>query len=636
MTGFPLRIALLYAVFAAIWIIASDQIVATLFADSALAHTYKGWFFVLITSGLLFLLLRQEFNRRTLAERALKRQQAELQKLSLAVSQSPVSVIIAGINGEIEYVNQAFEDMTGYDRDEALGNNPRIFNSGKTPKAIYDELWQTIRDGNAWEGELMNQRKDGHTYWVRARISPVCNDDGAVSHFLAIEEDITERKAQEHQIRHQANYDGLTELPNRFLAMDRMSQAINAAIRHDQTVVLMFIDLDDFKQINDSYGHDVGDQVITLAASRIRETVRQTDTVARYGGDEFLVILTSIDTADDASRVAEKVLTSLAKPYQVDEHQVSLNASIGMAVFPDDGQDPYELLRNADAAMFGAKDEGGNRYEFHSAAIHRAALERMDVELRLRQALEKGELSLSYQPLLDTASSAIIGAEVLLRWDNPDLGTVPPQRFIPLAEATGLIVPIGEWVIRSACAQLQSWCKEGLGELKLSINLSPRQFNDPHLLRTVTGALEEYELKGEQLEFEITEGTLMRNQDDALRILEKLRALGIRISLDDFGTGYSSLNQLKQFPFDSLKIDRAQIADLLNQTQDQALVRATLAMASGLGLHTVGEGVETQEQLQFLNREGIAAVQGHFFSQALPADQFKQYYVDHAGAAANG
>ncbi|WP_210396517.1 putative bifunctional diguanylate cyclase/phosphodiesterase [Motiliproteus sediminis] len=635
MTGFPLRIAVLYAVFAAIWIAVSDQAVEVMFPGSALAQSYKGWFFVVVTSVLLYSLLRQEMGRRQLAESALQHQQEELEKLSLAVSQSPVSVIVSDIEGHIEYVNPAFEQMTGYSRDEALGSNPRIFNSGKTPKAVYDELWQTIRGGDAWEGELMNQRKDGHTYWVHARISPVTGDQGQVSHFLAIEEDITLRKAQEHQIRHQANYDSLTELPNRFLAMDRMSQAINAAIRHDQTVVLMFIDLDNFKQINDSLGHDVGDQLITLAAGRIRETVRQTDTVARYGGDEFLVILTSIDTSDDASRVAEKVLTSLASPYRIDGRELALTASIGMAVFPEDGQDPYELLRHADAAMFGAKDEGGNRYEFHSAAINDAAVERMEVEQQLRRALEKRELSLHYQPLVDVASGKINAAEVLLRWDNPDLGRVAPDRFIPLAEATGLIIPIGEWVIRTACSQLRSWLNEGITDLKLAINLSPRQFNDPHLLRVVTQALEENELRGEQIELEITEGVLMRNQEDARRTLEKLRGLGIRISLDDFGTGYSSLSYLKRFPFDSLKIDRSFITDVLEESEDQALVRATLTMASGLGLSTVGEGVETREQLRFLNSEGVASVQGFYFSQALPAAEFKQYYLNFRPEAVN-
>ncbi|HEY5718357.1 MAG TPA: EAL domain-containing protein [Motiliproteus sp.] len=635
MPGFPLRISLLYALFAALWIAASDQLVTTLFSDISIVHTYKGWAFVIITSVLLYGLLQHEINRRERAESALQTQQDELHKLSLAVSQSPVSVIVADINGKIEYVNHAFEKMTGFDCDEALGNNPRIFNSGKTPKAVYDELWNTIRDGQPWEGELMNQRKDGHTYWVHARISPVTRDTGEVTHFLAIEEDITLRKAQEHQIRHQANYDSLTELPNRFLAMDRMSQAINAAIRNDQTVVLMFIDLDNFKQINDSLGHDVGDQLITLAAGRIRETIRQTDTVARYGGDEFVVILTSIETADDASRVAEKVLTSLASPYRIEGRELALTASIGMAVFPEDGQDPYELLRHADAAMFGAKDEGGNRYEFHSAAINDAAMERMEVEQHLRRALENRELSLNYQPLVDVRSGKIASAEALLRWDNPVLGRVAPDRFIPLAEATGLIIPIGEWVIRSGCAQLKRWREEGLGELKLAINLSPRQFNDTHLLRTITKALEENDIKGEQLEFEITEGVLMRNQEDTCLLLEKLRRMGIRISLDDFGTGYSSLSYLKRFPFDSLKIDRSFITDVLEESEDQALVRATLTMAGGLGLTTVGEGVETLEQLKFLRSEGVAAIQGFYYSPALPAEKFRDYVLNFIPEAVN-
>ncbi len=314
--GFPVKIAAIYAVFSILWISLSDLAVDSLFSDS-ISQTYKGWGFIFFSSLLILILLSRELQRRNRAEEKLVRHSQQLTKLSQAMAQSPVSIIITEANGTIEYVNDAFINTSGFSREEVLGQNPRILHSDKTPSATHDALWAAITNGQPWEGELMNQRKDKTNYWVKAGISPVKNDDGVITHFLAIEEDISFRKSQEHKIKHQANYDSLTELPNRFLAMDRMSQAINSAIRHNQTVVVMFVDLDDFKQINSSLGRETGDNLITLAASRIRETVRQTDTVARYGGDEFLVVLSDLDCPDDASRVAEKVLSMLSTPYRV-------------------------------------------------------------------------------------------------------------------------------------------------------------------------------------------------------------------------------------------------------------------------------------------------------------------------------
>ena len=628
--GFPVRIAAIYAAFSILWIALSDQLVEILFPNSITTiQTYKGWAFVFFSSLLILVLLSRELQRRNRAEARLEASRKQLGKLSQAVAQSPVSIVITNIDRQIEYVNEAFCRITGFSREDAIGQTPAIFRSSKTPKAVANELWETINAGQPWEGELMNQRKDRSPYWVQAGISPVKNDDGEITHFLAIEEDISLRKAQEHRIKHQANYDSLTELPNRFLAMDRMSQAINVAIRHEQTVVVMFIDLDNFKQINDSLGHDTGDQLITLAASRIRETVRQTDTVARYGGDEFLVILTDLNNSDDASRVAEKILSMLAAPYHIEGRELSLTASIGIALFPEDGQDPYELLRHADAAMFGAKDEGGNRYEFYSAEVNEAATERMEIEQKLRRALENDELSLEYQPLIDANSNQITSVEALLRWNNPDLGRVTPDRFIPLAEATGLILPIGDWVIQNALEQFQQWRNSGLTGFKLSLNISPRQFSSPTLTRTIQQTLERLELPGELLELEVTENLLVRNQHETKKSLQQLRDLGISLALDDFGTGYSSLRYLKSFPFDTLKIDRCFIKDLLDQPEDQALIKATLTLAEGLGLRTVGEGVETEAQREFLHQQGLDTIQGYLYSRPLAPQQFEAFYYQH-------
>ncbi len=473
---------------------------------------------------------------------------------------------------------------------------------------------------------LSRELRKSHAEHTRSATNsqPLTRLSQPLSH-MSTQEDISLPKAQEREIKHQANYDALTELPNRFLAIDRMSQAINSAIRHDQTVVVMFIDLDNFKQINDHYGQESGDQLISVAASRIQQAIRQTDTAARFGGDEFMVILNDLESADDASRVAEKVLSKLAAPCNLDDNKVLITASIGMAIFPSDGQDPYELLRHADAAMFAAKDAGGNRYAFHSTAINRSSVKRMAIEKKLRSALANNELTLHYQPIIELKSGKITAVEALLRWNNPELGSIPPAQFVPLAEATGLILAIGEWVIRTALSQLKNWHDAGRTHLKLSINISPSHFGSPDLSRTITQTLEQLQLPGELLELEITESVLLRNQDDSLKALQKLRKLGIRIALDDFGSGISSLTQLKNFPFDSLKINRSVIHALLDQPQDQALIKAALTMAQGLGIDTVAKGIETSAQLDFLRQQGLSTIQGHLYSPALAAQAFEQY-----------
>ncbi|MEH6823884.1 MAG: EAL domain-containing protein [Motiliproteus sp.] len=625
---FPVKIAAIYAVFAALWINLSDLLIEALFHDNiAQFQTYKGWGFVFFSSLLILILLSRELQRRNAVQAKSEASRMELVMLSQAVSQSPVAIIITDTQGTIEYVNHAFERITGFSSAEVIGQNPRIFRSDKTPDSTYAELWETIRRGDPWEGEMMNKCKDGSAYWVQAGISPVKNDAGEVTHFVAIEEDISLRKAQEHQIKHQANYDSLTELPNRFLAMDRMSQSINSAIRHDQTVVVMFIDLDNLKLINDSLGHESGDQMIAMAATRIQQVIRQTDTAARYGGDEFMVILNDLDSADDASRVAEKILSKLSAPCMIDANELSITASIGMAIFPTDGQDPYELLRHADAAMFGAKDDGGNRYEFHSAAVNSSSAERMKIEKKLRLAITNEELELRYQPIIDVHSGKITAAEALLRWHSPELGDTPPEQFIPLAEATGLILPIGEWVVRTALSQLKQWREAGLTDIKLSLNISPLHFSSPDLSRTIIQELEQLQLPGELLELEITEDLLLRNQNDTLEVFNQLAKRGIRIALDDFGSGQASLTQLKTFPFCSLKINRSCIQGIIDKPQDQALIKAALTMAKGLGLETVAKGIETQQQLDFLNQQGFNSLQGHLYSPALPAPDFEQLYA---------
>lgn len=627
MVKFPLKVALIYALVSIAWISASDQALNSFFKGQELviAQSYQGWVFILFTTIMLWLFLRQEYDRREQTEQTLREQRDNIKQLSLAVSQSPVSVFISDIEGRIQYVNRAFEMLTGYEADDVIGKNTRLLDPSRLPSDIANSLWEKLNQGDDWVGELNSRNKEGNSYWVKAHISPVVDDHGQTTHYLAMQEDITEFKNKENQIKHQANYDSLTELPNRFLAMDRMGQAINNAIRNDQPVVLMIIDLDDFKRINDSMGQEVGDQMISIAAGRISETVRQTDTVARYGGDEFVIILNHLDSATDAPRVAEKVLSNLANSFFIDGNELNITASIGMAIFPDDGQDPYELLRHADAATYAAKDAGGNCYEFYSADVNEAAVQRMRIEQQLRSALEKNEFNLHFQPLVDIDSSQIKSAEVLLRWANPELGDVKPDIFLPLAESTGLIIPIGEWVVEQACKQLKEWSNQGISELSLMLNVSQRQFSDINFSRSVIASLDKYELDGKLLSLEIKESILIRDTERTRRILDRLRKRGIHIALDNFGSEQTSLNNLKDFPFDTLKIDRSYITDLIKRSSDDALVQGTLNIAKNLGMKTVGEGVESNEQYDFLKTHGIDQVQGFLFTPALPAAEFVEY-----------
>lgn len=630
MVKFPLKVALIYVLVSVAWISTSDRAIESWFDGNQLivAQTYQAWVFLIFTAIMLWLFVRQEHERRERNEQTLREQSESIKKLTLAVSQSPVAVFVANNEGKVEYINHAFEELTGYSSNEVLGETTRLLDPKRLPQPTSEALWEKLNQGEQWIGELNSRSKQGSSYWVNAHISPVVDDQGTTTHYLVMQEDITEEKNKENQIKHQANYDSLTELPNRFLAMDRMGQAINTAIRHEQPVVLMFIDLDDFKRINDSLGRDIGDQMISIAAGRISETVRQTDTVARYGGDEFVIILNHLDSATDAPRVAEKVLSNLSKSFFIDNHELNITASIGMAIFPDDGQDPYELLRNADAAMYAAKDAGGNCYEFYSAEVNEAAIQRMRIEQQLRIALENDEFSLHFQPLVDLQTNRINSAEVLLRWTNSELGEIKPDVFLPLAESTGLIIPIGEWVVEQACQQLKDWKEQGLSDLSLMINISQRQFSDINFSRCVISSLDKHEINGEQLSLEIKESILIRDTERTRRVLDRLKKRGINIALDNFGSGQSSINSLKDFPFDTLKIDCSYVTELFNKNSDNSLVEGTVNIAKGLGMKTIGEGVESNEQYDYLKLQGIDQVQGFLFTPALPAADFLSYCQD--------
>lgn len=443
-----------------------------------------------------------------------------------------------------------------------------------------------------------------------------------------------ERKRTEQHIHQLANYDRLTKLPNRDLCQDRLRQAIAQAARQNTLVALLFFDLDRFKVINETLGHAHGDQLLQHVAQRMKSSLRETDTVGRLGGDEFVVILTGLTDTSDAARVAQNILNTLVRPITLDDHEVFVTTSIGISLYPNDAKDVESLTQNADTAMYRAKEQGRNHYQFYTLDMNARALERLNLENDLRHALERDEFLLHYQPQLDLSSQQIVGFEALLRWDHTDLGFISPVDFIPIAEETGLIMPIGEWVLNAACQQAKQWQDQGFKNANIAVNLSNRQFAQENVLETVTKALDSAGLDPSHLELEITESCVMVNPEEAIVVLRQLNDMGVRISIDDFGTGYSSLSYLKRFPLDTLKIDRSFVNDITDDPDSAVIVEAILAMAHSLRLNVVAEGVETREQMAFLEAHDCDMIQGYLLSKPLPAKDAAERFLKNNGAAA--
>jgi diguanylate cyclase (GGDEF)-like protein/PAS domain S-box-containing protein len=551
-----------------------------------------------------------------------KQQEEKLRHLSQAVEQSPVDVVITDAQGVIQYVNPRFCQVTGYASKDVIGQKPSLLKSGRTPDALYDALWATITAGNEWRGELLNRKKDGTLFWQHAIISPIRDNKGEITHFISVKEDISIRKEYEERLVRQANYDALTGLPNRVLAMDRLRQAIAQAQRYGRRVALMLLDLDDFKKVNDTLGHAAGDLLLKEASMRLVDCLREGDTVARLGGDEFVLLLPDLTDTTSAEVVAEKILSVCNQPFDVGGHEVYIAGSIGIAIFPNDERDPMLLMRNADAAMYRAKREGKGIFRYFTPEMNARAIEHMRMEAQLRHAIERDELKVHYQPLVDNASGRLVGAEALLRWSNPVLGDVSPENFIPLAEETGLILPIGAWVLRTACREAATWQRPG-HEVFVAVNISGKQFQKRTLVDTVRSSLEESGLPPGCLELELTESVLLEHTQETLSIIQELETLGVGFAIDDFGTGFSSISYLRRFPFDTLKIDRSFIKDLSENEGDAELVKSIIAMANSMRLQVVGEGVETHGQREFLRMSGCHFAQGWLYSRPIPGDEFQ-------------
>ena len=450
--------------------------------------------------------------------------------------------------------------------------------------------------------------------------------DGAVTNYIGVMNDISEHRRFQEELVYQATHDHLTGLPNRTLLQDRLGQALALeAFRRQTPICVMFLDLDNFKKVNDSLGHSVGDQLIKAVANRLKNCVRGGDTVARLSGDEFIVVLPKVGEMHDVVTVAKKMINIFTAPFHLSGNEIYVTVSIGAAMFPTDGDTVDALLRNADAAMHHAKEQGKNNYQFYSEEMNVRVFERMALESSLHRAIREQEFTLHYQPRVDLRTGEISGLEALIRWNHPEMGLVPPAKFIPVAEETGLIVPMGEWVIRTACAQSRAWQEQGLPPMRVAVNLSARQFRQKNLIETISGILEQTGLDASLLEVELTESLVMQGAEQSITILRELKAMGVEIAVDDFGTGYSSLSYLKRFPITNLKIDKSFIHDMASDPEDAILVKTIIDMAHGLGMKVTAEGVETLEQIEFLRQHHCEEMQGFYFSRPLPADQLVQF-----------
>jgi diguanylate cyclase (GGDEF)-like protein/PAS domain S-box-containing protein len=554
------------------------------------------------------------------AKKGLEQAYGELSTYIQAIDQHAI-VSVTDEHGKILQVNDKFVEVSGYSEKEVIGLDHRILNSATHDPEFMANLWATLKRGEIWRGVICNRNKTGELYWVDSTIMPMRQLAGSAARYISIRIDITERVKAEQKMIRMATHDALTDLANRSLLRDRIQKALESGRRKKTKAAVLFVDLDQFKSINDSLGHDIGDALLIDVAKRLNDCVRKEDTVARQGGDEFIVFMPQIEETRSAAVLADKLVRTLAAPFRIGPHDLYISSSIGIAIFPDDAQDVDALLKNSDIAMYQVKEAGRNHFLFFAPAMNQSAVERFALGTDLRRAIERNELLLNFQPIVGFASGEIEALEVLLRWQHPTHGLVPPLKFIPLAEASGLIVGIGDWVLRQACSQIKRWRAEGYVVPRLAINLSAVQIHHRDLVAQIIAILESTGVDAGCLEIEITEGSLMKNTDDVLNTLEQLGDLDFKIAIDDFGTGYSSLSYLKRLPIETLKIDRSFVMDIGDDPDDEAIVAAVIAVAKSLKLRVIAEGVETEGQLAFLRAQGCDQYQGFLFSRPRTADE---------------
>ncbi|MEW8283424.1 MAG: EAL domain-containing protein [Candidatus Thiodiazotropha taylori] len=552
----------------------------------------------------------------------------ELKKLSMAVEQSPASVVITDTTGLVEYVNPKFSEISGYSAKEVIGNPSKRLGADIKDSALLKDIWNSLEKGKIWKGEFSTKRKNGTVYWESAVIAPIRDNNNITTHYLTVKEDITQRKAIEDKLLEQATHDQLTKLPNRFLAFDRLEQLIQHADRNKSHIAVIYIDLDNFKNVNDSLGHSVGDELLILISKRISDQLRKQDTLARLGGDEFLALIPDLhDLSTDLEKVVTRLLSTTESPVELHNHQLNISSSLGIAVYPEDGTTVSSLMSNADIAMYDAKHAGRNTFRFFTNELNNKISEKMALETELSHALELNELYPVYQPILDISNHELVGAEVLLRWNNPQLGIVPPSEFIPIAEQSGLIRPITDWLFQRILEDVTAWNNRP-DNFWLSVNVPPNYFCDTSFSKAITRINHQAEEAGVGLCIEITENLLLQGDSNVLDTFEHLSTLGIESAIDDFGTGYSSLAYIKKFPLNHLKIDRSFVEGLPHDEDDRALTEIIVLMSKKFGISVIAEGVENEEQADFLHSLDIKYAQGFLYAKPMVSESFNNYLVE--------
>jgi diguanylate cyclase (GGDEF)-like protein/PAS domain S-box-containing protein len=621
-----LRAALLYLLLSVTWMAVSGYLLNRFFDSSAELLRWQlinGYFWVALSAGLIFIARARLFKCLGIGAR-LRERHADRERLRQAAAVFDCTregVLVTDSNGLIVHVNRAFMAITGYQCDEVLGQQPSLFKSGHHPPAFYQSMFATLNSTGEWSGEIWNRRKSGEIYpqWQTIRI--IHDDQGRCSHYVAVFSDISAIKNSEHELKHLAHHDPLTDLPNRLLFTDRVEQALASAQIHKRGCALLMIDLDHFKMINDSLGHTVGDQLLKAVAEHLNAMFGPGMTLARLGGDEFAVLAESCPQVAQAAALAQRIIDGLREPFHIDGHRLFINASVGISQFPSDALSAEQMLRNADSALFKAKSAGRDGYALYTEELTAHAQQRVEIAFELRRALQQQELRVYYQPVHDLKTSRLIGVEALVRWAHPQRGLVSPAEFIPIAERTGLIAEIDAWVMRQACQQMCQWRAAGVELAFVAVNVSSRLFARRELYQQVAQVLDATGLDPAYLELEVTESAVMEDPEVALEQMHRLRELGVRLAIDDFGTGYSSLLRLKRLPVQKLKIDQGFVAGLPWDEDDAAIVRVIIALAQSMGMQVHAEGIEQVEQAAFLLEHECDLGQGYWFGRPVPAEQ---------------
>ena len=621
-----LRAALLYGLLSILWLQTTDHLLSSYLDDSAQLAQWKhisGYIWVLFSAVLIFLARARLFSCLGMGAR-LKRHhqdQEHLRQAAVVFDCTREGVLVSDRNGLIVHVNRALVEITGYTPQEVLGQSPSMFKSGRHGPAFYQDVFESLKNTGQWHGEIWNRRKSGEVYPQWQTIRSICDAKGQVSHYVAVFSDISAIKNSQTELMRLAHHDPLTDLPNRLLFTDRTEQALASAQRHKTGCALLMIDLDHFKIINDSLGHNVGDLLLKEVGERLLSVFGKGFTVARLGGDEFAVLIENCSQVAQAAALAQQILEVMKGAFLVDQHQLFISASVGISLFPNDALNAEQLLRNADSALFKAKSSGREGYAMYTEELTAHAQYRVEVASDLRRALEQHELRVFYQPVHDLSTSRLIGVEALVRWQHPQRGLVAPGEFIPIAERTGLISEIDAWVLEQSCWQMRQWQAAGIELSFVAVNISSRLFARPELYQLVSTVLADTGLDPALLELEVTESAVMDNSEVALEQMHHLRELGLRLAIDDFGTGFSSLLRLKRMPVQKLKIDQGFVAGLPGDDDDVAIVRAVIALAQSMGMQVHAEGIEHIEQAQFLLNYNCDLGQGYWFGRPMPASE---------------